>query len=123
MLSAGSQPSRMHGIAWIVQRVTAVFLVVVLALHFILLHYVNHPAEITFAGTRARMESVTYFLTMWLFLVTATVHGLNGAYQAVIGYGVSERTQWLARAVGVVAGIGLLIQGTWVALAMAGGFP
>ena len=41
-----------QGTRWFLQRVTAAFLVVVLAFHFLLLHFVNHAAEITFAVTR-----------------------------------------------------------------------
>ncbi|PSQ11091.1 succinate dehydrogenase, partial [Halobacteriales archaeon QS_7_68_65] len=61
-----------RGWRWFAQRLTAVFLIVVLAFHFMLLHFVNHAYEITFAGTTARMSQVGYFATMVLFLVTAT---------------------------------------------------
>lgn len=76
------------GTAWLLQRVTAAFLVVVLAFHFFLLHFVNHAAEIEFAGTQARMENVGYFLTMVSFLVAGTFHGVNGVYNALINQGL-----------------------------------
>ena len=78
------------GTRWFLQRITAAFLVVVLAYHFLLLHFVNHAAEITFAGTTARMSQVGYFSTMVLFLVTATFHGVNGVYNALVNQGRSE---------------------------------
>ncbi|MEF8876114.1 MAG: succinate dehydrogenase, partial [Haloarculaceae archaeon] len=71
------------GTRWLLQRLTAAFLVVVLAFHFMLLHFVNHAAEITFQGTAIRMSQLGYFLTMVLFLVTATFHGVNGVYNAL----------------------------------------
>jgi succinate dehydrogenase / fumarate reductase membrane anchor subunit len=106
------------GTRWLLQRLTAVFLIGVLAFHFVLLHFVNHAADINFAGTQARMSQVGYFVTMWLFLVTATFHGVNGVYNALVNMGLDGTRK---RAVGgglVLAGLLLLAQGTRVALAM-----
>lgn len=43
---------------WLLQRMTAVFLIGVLAFHFVILHFVNHAAEISFLGTQARMSQL-----------------------------------------------------------------
>ncbi|QPV62604.1 succinate dehydrogenase hydrophobic membrane anchor subunit [Halosimplex litoreum] len=106
------------GVKWLFQRLTAVFLVGVLAFHFFLLHFVNHAAEITFAGTEARMSQVGYFATMWLFLVTATFHGVNGVYNALVNQGLSGTRKTAVGAVLTLASIALIVQGTRVALAM-----
>jgi succinate dehydrogenase / fumarate reductase membrane anchor subunit len=106
------------GTRWLLQRVTAAFLVVVLAYHFMLLHFVNHAAEITFAGTTARMSQVGYFLTMVLFLVTAAFHGVNGVYNALVNQGLDGLQQTVVKWVLVVAGTLLVVQGVRVALAM-----
>ena len=106
------------GRRWLLQRLTAVFLIGVLAFHFILLHFVNHAAEITFAGTTARMSQWGYFATMWLFLATATFHGVNGVYNALVNMGLSGTQARVVGAILALAGIGLVAQGTRVALAM-----
>jgi succinate dehydrogenase / fumarate reductase membrane anchor subunit len=106
------------GTRWLLQRVTAAFLVVVLAYHFMLVHFVNHAAEITFAGTTARMSQVGYFLTMVLFLVTAAFHGVNGVYNALVNQGLDGLQQTVVKWVLVVAGTLLVVQGVRVALAM-----
>ena len=106
------------GRRWLFQRLTAVFLIGVLAFHFVLLHFVNHAAEITFLGTQARMSQWTYFLTMWLFLITATFHGVNGVYNALINMGLEGTQKKVVGVVLAVAGIALAAQGTRVALAM-----
>jgi succinate dehydrogenase / fumarate reductase membrane anchor subunit len=108
------------GRLWLLQRLTAVFLVGVLAFHFLLLHFVNHAAEITFAGTQARMSEVAYFASMWLFLVTATFHGVNGVYNALINQGLTGSRKRVVKWVLVVASLLLIAQGTRVALVMAG---
>ena len=108
------------GTAWLLQRITAAFLIVVLAFHFFQLHFVNHAADVTFAGTQARMENLGYFLVMILFLVTAAFHGLNGVYNALVNQGLKGTQKKVVLAVLTIAGVALVIQGTWVAFAMAG---
>jgi len=105
---------------WLLQRVTAVFLVFVLAFHFMLLHFVNHAAEITFAGTQVRMQQAGYFLTMILFLVAATFHGVNGVYNALVNQGLEGTRKRAVKYVLTLAGVLLVVQGVRVALAMAG---
>jgi len=106
------------GRRWLLQRVTAVFLIGVLAFHFILLHFVNHADEITFMGTQARMSQVGYFATMWLFLATATFHGVNGVYNALVNMGLEGTQKKVVAAVLGLAGLLLVAQGTRVAIAM-----
>ena len=109
-----------RGWRWFAQRLTAVFLIVVLAFHFMLLHFVNHAYEITFAGTTARMSQVGYFATMVLFLVTATFHGVNGVYNALVNQGLDGTRKKAVAAVLVAASALLVVQGVRVALAMTG---
>ncbi|MEF8812461.1 MAG: succinate dehydrogenase [Halovenus sp.] len=108
-----------RGWRWFVQRITAVFLVGVLAFHFVLLHFVNHAAEISFLGSNARMSEVGYFSLMWLFLVTATFHGVNGVYNGLVNMGLSGTRRRVVLGVLVVASIALVVQGTRVAMAMS----
>ena len=108
------------GVRWLLQRVTAVFLIGVLAFHFVTLHFVNHAAEIEFAGTQARMGNLLYFSLMWTFLVTATFHGVNGVYNGLINMGLDGTQKKVVGGVLVLASIALVVQGTRVALVMAG---
>jgi succinate dehydrogenase / fumarate reductase membrane anchor subunit len=108
------------GRLWLLQRLTAAFLVAVLAFHFFLLHFVNHAADVTFAGTQFRMQQAGYFGTMWLFLVTATFHGVNGVYNALINQGLSGTQRVAVKWLLVAASLVLVVQGTRTALAMAG---
>jgi succinate dehydrogenase / fumarate reductase membrane anchor subunit len=107
------------GTRWYLQRITAAFLVVVLAFHFFLLHFANHAYEVTFLGTQARMSEVGYFATMWLFLVTATFHGVNGVYNALVNQGLSGTPKRVVGGVLALASLLLIAQGTRVAMAMS----
>jgi len=105
---------------WFLQRLTAVFLIGVLAFHFMLLHFVNHAAEVTFLGTQARMSQLGYFATMVAFLVTATFHGVNGVYNAFINQGLTGGKQTAVKWVLVLASVLLIAQGIRTAVVMAG---
>ena len=107
-------------VRWFLQRITAVFLIGVLAFHFMLLHFVNHAAEITFAGTQARMSQWGYLVTMVAFLVTATFHGVNGVYNALINQGLAGTQKTVVKWVLIVASVVLLAQGIRTAGVMAG---
>ncbi|WP_049900449.1 succinate dehydrogenase [Natrinema sp. J7-1] len=108
------------GTGWVLQRITAAFLVVVLAFHFFLLHFVNHAYEVTFMGTQTRMQNVGYFLTMVLFLITAAFHGVNGVYNALVNQGLEGGRKKAVLAVLTLASVALVAQGIYVALAMRG---
>lgn len=101
---------------WLLQRVTAAFLVFVLAFHFFLLHFVNHAADVTFAGTSARMSTWTYFSLMVLFLITATFHGVNGVYNALVNQGLSGSKKTAVKWTLVVASVVLVAQGIRTAI-------
>ncbi|MFC6614144.1 succinate dehydrogenase [Halopenitus salinus] len=111
------------GTMWLLQRVTAAFLVVVLAFHFFLLHFVNHADEVSFLASSARMETLSYYSLMVLFLVTATFHGVNGVYNALINQGLTGRKKQLIKGALILASIVLIVQGIRTANAWAGGFP
>ncbi|WP_299234015.1 succinate dehydrogenase hydrophobic membrane anchor subunit [Natronomonas sp.] len=110
------------GTRWLLQRITAGFLVVVLAFHFMLLHFVNHAGDITFLGTQARMSQVGYFLTMVSFLIAGAFHGVNGVYNALVNQGLDGTQKTVVKWLLVAAGALLIAQGIRVATAMTGLF-
>ncbi|WP_129113359.1 succinate dehydrogenase hydrophobic membrane anchor subunit [Halegenticoccus tardaugens] len=108
------------GRRWLWQRITAAFLVIVLAFHFFLLHFVYHADEVTFALSSARMEQWTYYSLMILFLVTATFHGVNGVYNALVNQGLSGSKKTAVKWTLVAASALLIVQGIRTANAWAG---
>jgi succinate dehydrogenase / fumarate reductase membrane anchor subunit len=108
------------GTRWLLQRLTAAFLVVVLAFHFMLLHFVNHAAEVTFAGTQMRMQTAGYFVTMVAFGLTATFHGVNGVYNALVNQGIDGTAKAAVKYGLVLAGLLLAVQIVRLSLVMAG---
>jgi succinate dehydrogenase subunit D (EC 1.3.5.1) len=111
---------RKGGRLWLWQRITAAFLVVVLAFHFFLLHFVYHADEVTFALSQSRMETWTYYSLMVLFLLTATFHGVNGVYNALINQGLTGTKRQVVKWTLVAASGLLIVQGIRTANAWAG---
>ncbi|MFC4359316.1 succinate dehydrogenase [Halobium salinum] len=105
------------GTLWLLQRITAAFLVVVLAFHFFLLHFVHHADEVTFGMSQARMSSIAYFSLMITFLVTATFHGSNGIYNALVNQGLSGTKKTVVKWTLVVASVVLVVNGVLTAIA------
>lgn len=108
------------GRGWLWQRITAAFLVVVLAFHFFLLHFVNHADEVTFMASSVRMGDLAYYSLMILFLVTATFHGVNGVYNALVNQGLAGTRKRVVKYVLVLASVVLIVQGVRTANAWAG---
>ena len=110
------------GRRWLWQRITAAFLVVVLAFHFFLLHFVNHADEVSFLASSMRMQDLTYYSLMVLFLITATFHGVNGVYNALENQGLTGTPKRVVKYTLIAASIVLVVQGIRTANAWAG-FP
>ena len=108
------------GRLWLWQRITAAFLIVVLAFHFFLLHFVHHADEVTFGMSAGRMQQWSYYSLMILFLVTATFHGVNGVYNALVNAGLTGAKRRVVQVVLGAASLLLLVQGVRTANAWAG---
>jgi succinate dehydrogenase / fumarate reductase membrane anchor subunit len=114
---------RRGGRRWLWQRITAAFLIIVLAFHFFLLHFVHHANEVTFGMTQGRMQELAYFSLMVLFLITATFHGVNGVYNALINQGVTGKKKTMMKLVLSAASLLLIVQGLRTAVVWADGVP
>jgi len=103
---------------WFLQRITAIFLIGALAFHFVTLHFINHAAEISFAGSQARMSEIGYFSLMVTFLVAGAFHGVNGVYNGLVNAGLDGRQKQIVGGILIVATLLLIGQGLRVAVAM-----
>jgi succinate dehydrogenase hydrophobic membrane anchor protein len=63
---------------WFFQRVSGVALVVILGLHFTLLHYTGEPGPITYEKVAYRLANPYYKGLQLLFLVLALYHAMTG---------------------------------------------
>lgn len=72
--------------AWIIQRFSAALLVVLVAVHFGIMHFVDPTVEITFASSVLRLKGTLYFLVDAGLLTLGLFHGLNGLRAIIYDY-------------------------------------
>lgn len=72
--------------AWIIQRISAVLLLVFVGIHFGIMHFVDPTVEITFADTTLRLKNVLYTIVDAGLLSLGLFHGLNGLRAIIIDY-------------------------------------
>lgn len=80
-----------NAITWLLQRISAALLLVVLGLHLWLL-YVANPAEIIqFSEAKARLVTGSYVTIYVLLLLFGLFHALNGLYTVMVDMGLRAR--------------------------------
>jgi succinate dehydrogenase hydrophobic anchor subunit len=91
--------------AWILHRITAVLLVVLVAIHFGIMHFVDPTAVITFADSQMRLQSALYLVVDTGLLLLGLYHGLNGIRNVVLDYWPRSGrvVGWILAVIGVVA--------------------
>ena len=81
---------------WLLQRVTAVGLIVLLPIHIVVNHLFNIvevergdlPGLVVFSDVAERLETPTYWVIDLLLLTFALYHGLNGVRNVLLDYGM-----------------------------------
>jgi succinate dehydrogenase / fumarate reductase, membrane anchor subunit len=102
--------SRSGGFEWLGQRVTGVALVVILAVHFILLHYTGH-GPVTYDTVAPRLADPYYKALQMLFLVLGLYHAMNGVKLLIDDYVHSSGWRSFATGLNWVAAIAFFIFG------------
>ncbi len=77
---------------WLLQRISAVGLIVVLGVHLYVLHFAGEHAALTVAGVSIRLRTLTYMLVDYGLLAFALYHGLYGLRNVLLDYTTRERS-------------------------------
>ena len=72
---------------WLLQRVTAALIFVVLGLHIFTVHYVELGRPILFAGVALRLKSILSLIFDASLLLLGLFHGLNGVRMVLLDFG------------------------------------
>jgi len=110
-IKAAQARQREHGCpigitAWVLQRVTAVLLLIFLGVHLGALHYYLFGQHITFDRVVERLQSPFFVVVDLGLLVTAAFHGLNGIRAVLLDLplspGVQRAAFWVLVVIGVI---------------------
>ena len=91
---------------WFVQRVSGAVLVILLLVHFLLIHYVP-VGDVTYQKVMVRLSQPGWKLFYMLFLVVGLYHGMNGIWIVVQDY--VSRSLWRVTILGLLMVVGLIL--------------
>lgn len=106
------------GSLWLVQAISGLLLVSLLALHMIAHHFVVEGGLRTFDEVIAYVSNPIIFGLEVLFLIVVTVHALLGLRAIALDLAPRPATLRVVDGVLVILGAGALIYGLWLALAL-----
>ena len=104
------ETSRAGAIAWLLQRISAVVLFVLLIIHYVTYHFIA-SGNVPWKEVVAKMQSPWFNLMQFIFLLTALYHGLNGVWMVVEDYFHSRFWRLLIFSLIIVGGSGLFFVG------------
>jgi len=101
--------------SWILQRVSAVFIVVGIIVHYIVVHYgIERP--VNFAKVYSRLTHPAWIIFDTLLLLAVIYHALNGVFALFADFGVRNRARvaivWVLWVIGIItflAGLYILL--------------
>jgi succinate dehydrogenase / fumarate reductase, membrane anchor subunit len=97
---------------WLLQRITAVLLVLLLGVHLVVNHLMN-VGELTFESIGRRLAGGFLTAVDILLLAAALFHGLNGLRMVLLDYGFGGESRRILDAVLWVVGVACLVFGLW----------
>jgi succinate dehydrogenase / fumarate reductase membrane anchor subunit len=105
------ETSKSGGLIWLLQRISAVVLFILLMSHFIGYHFIEHGI-VKYDEVIQEMKSPVFNLLQFLFLITALYHGINGIWMVAEDYMKRRGTRLFVFSVLVLLGLSLLFVGT-----------
>lgn len=100
-------------IMWVFQRVSAILLLLVLIVHFWILHY-KDPGIIVYYGNVAfRLKTALFLSVDSILLAAGLFHGMNGLNNILLDYGVRPSLRTAAAVILTAAGLGLFVLGIY----------
>lgn len=97
---------------WLLQRVTAVILLLGLAAHIIVTHSLN-LGELSYDNVAGRLAMGFFVVVDFSLLGAGLFHGLNGIRMVLLDYGFSGRSQTALSWILMVVGLAAFAGGTW----------
>lgn len=99
--------------SWILQRVTAVLVIVTLAIHLIFTHIIG-IGDISFNTIGERLIHAGFIAVDIILLASAIFHAFNGFRLVLMDYWFSSRTRAMALSIVLwVVGLAAMAYGTW----------
>jgi len=100
-------------IPWLLQRISAAVLIVLLIIHFWVGHYASWGTPITFAGVHMRLQNVAFVIVDSMLLMLVVFHGLNGVRNIFLDYPSLLQHQRTVSLILLIFGVATVIFGIY----------
>jgi succinate dehydrogenase / fumarate reductase, membrane anchor subunit len=110
-----------RGWGWLIQAVTGLLLIGLLALHMIANHFVVEGGLATYEEIVAYLRTPIILVLEVSFLFLVTWHGLLGLRAVIFDFGFSERTERRITAILWIVGVATVVYGLWLTAAVISG--
>ncbi|MCP4215230.1 MAG: succinate dehydrogenase, hydrophobic membrane anchor protein [bacterium] len=104
------ETSKTGAVAWLLQRISAVVLFIMLLVHYVTYHFLT-KGPVNYEAVKAKMSSPWFNLVQFLFLVTALYHGINGIWMVVEDYIHSKAWRFVIYSLILIVGGSLFFVG------------
>jgi succinate dehydrogenase cytochrome b556 subunit len=99
--------------SWLLQRITAVLLIVMLAIHLVFTHILN-IGELNYDNIATRLAHAGFVAVDIILLAAGIFHALNGVRMVLMDYWFGSRRRAMALSIVLWAvGIAVMAYGTW----------
>jgi succinate dehydrogenase hydrophobic anchor subunit len=103
----------MHAWTWLLQRLSAFVLLIVLGLHIGLLHFSNAGEPLKYSDILVRMKSPLFITLDLLLLICGLYHALYGMYAIFLDFNSGKKERVMVLSLFVAVGLVFLGFGTF----------
>ena len=106
----------MNAWAWLLQRISAAIILLVLGLHIWFLHFASGGEILRFTDVTLRLNSTIFLILDCALLLFGLYHALYGLYAICVDFGLRAKTRAVLLGLLVIAGLlffGFGIYGFW----------
>lgn len=100
----------LSGWTWLFQRITAIFLILALSVHFWVLHYQNPGEIIIYNDTVERLRTALFLTVDTILLAFGLFHALNGLHNILEDFNIRSRA---LTGLLFIIGLGLFMMGIY----------
>jgi succinate dehydrogenase hydrophobic anchor subunit len=98
---------------WLLQRVSAAIILVVLGLHIWFLHFAHGGQILRFADVTVRLNSTVFLILDSALLVFGLYHALYGLYAICVDFGLRAKTRAVLLGLFVILGLMFCVFGIY----------
>jgi succinate dehydrogenase hydrophobic anchor subunit len=103
----------MGAMSWVFQRLTAILLLVVLGVHFWILHYQDPGTIVVYGNLAIRLKTAMFLSVDSILLGAGLFHAMNGLNNILLDYGVNSSIRSTMAVILTVLGLALFAVGIY----------